>query len=59
MNDLQALYQEVILDHNKSPRNFRAMADATNVEHRPGGIGVMQRAGDARALCRAWPRRAP
>lgn len=31
MNELRALYQEVILDHNKSPRNFRVMSDATNV----------------------------
>ena len=29
MTDLTALYQEVILDHNRSPRNFREMADAT------------------------------
>ena len=28
MSDLDDLYQEVILDHNKSPRNFRAMAHA-------------------------------
>jgi len=28
MSDLDDLYQEVILDHNKSPRNFRPMADA-------------------------------
>lgn len=28
MSDLDELYQEVILDHNRSPRNFRAMADA-------------------------------
>lgn len=28
MSDLDDLYQEVILDHNKSPRNFRAMAGA-------------------------------
>lgn len=28
MSDLDDLYQEVILDHNKSPRNFRSMADA-------------------------------
>jgi len=28
MSDLRTLYQEVILDHNKSPRNFRAMEDA-------------------------------
>jgi len=28
MADLDDLYQEVILDHNKSPRNFRAMGDA-------------------------------
>ncbi len=25
MSDLRALYQEVILDHNKHPRNFRAV----------------------------------
>ncbi len=31
MNELQTLYQDVILDHNKSPRNFRVMTDATNV----------------------------
>jgi nitrogen fixation NifU-like protein len=29
MSSLRELYQEVILDHNRSPRNFRAMADAT------------------------------
>ena len=28
MSELRELYQEVILDHNKSPRNFRAIADA-------------------------------
>ena len=28
MSELDDLYQEVILDHNKSPRNFRTMADA-------------------------------
>lgn len=28
MFDLQDLYQEVIVDHNKHPRNFRKMADA-------------------------------
>lgn len=28
MSELDDLYQEVILDHNKSPRNFRSMADA-------------------------------
>ena len=26
MSDLRELYQEVILDHNKRPRNFRAIA---------------------------------
>ena len=25
MSDLQALYQETILDHNRNPRNFRVM----------------------------------
>ncbi len=29
MADLRELYQEVILDHTKNPRNYRAMADAT------------------------------
>lgn len=26
---LEALYQEIILDHNRKPRNFRVMADAS------------------------------
>jgi len=30
MADLTDLYQEVILDHNRRPRNFHAIADATN-----------------------------
>jgi nitrogen fixation NifU-like protein len=29
MSDLRDLYQEVILDHGRSPRNFHAMAGAT------------------------------
>jgi len=28
VNDLRELYQEVILDHSKRPRNFRALAGA-------------------------------
>ena len=32
MSDLQDLYQEVILDHNKRPRNFRALADGRKAE---------------------------
>jgi nitrogen fixation protein NifU and related proteins len=28
MSDLDDLYQEVILDHNKAPRNFRELTDA-------------------------------
>jgi nitrogen fixation NifU-like protein len=31
MTALRDLYQEVILDHNKSPHNFREMADATRL----------------------------
>jgi nitrogen fixation NifU-like protein len=31
MSDLNDLYQEVILDHNKRPRNFRVLDDATHV----------------------------
>jgi nitrogen fixation NifU-like protein len=29
MSDLRELYQEVILDHNRRPRNFRAIPEAT------------------------------
>lgn len=29
--DLRELYQEVIFDHNRQPRNFRALADADQV----------------------------
>ena len=28
MSELDELYQEVILDHNRSPRNYRSMANA-------------------------------
>jgi nitrogen fixation NifU-like protein len=31
MSDLRALYQEIILEHNKNPRNFRQMPDATRM----------------------------
>ncbi|MGE0801535.1 MAG: Fe-S cluster assembly sulfur transfer protein SufU [Lautropia sp.] len=31
MSDLRELYQEVIFDHNRSPRNFHPMADADRV----------------------------
>lgn len=30
-DDLRELYQEVILDHGKHPRNFRVMADANHM----------------------------
>jgi nitrogen fixation NifU-like protein len=30
MMDLRDLYQEVIIDHNKNPRNFREMAEPTH-----------------------------
>jgi len=29
MSELRTLYQEVILDHNKSPRNFKKLPDAS------------------------------
>lgn len=29
--DLKDLYQDIIIDHNRSPRNFRALDDATHV----------------------------
>jgi nitrogen fixation NifU-like protein len=31
MQNLQELYQDIILDHNKNPRNFRKMENATRV----------------------------
>lgn len=30
MSDLRELYQEVIIDHNRSPRNYHEMANATH-----------------------------
>ena len=37
MSDLRDLYQDVILDHSKRPRNYRKLADATYtaVGHNP------------------------
>ena len=37
MDDLRDLYQQVILDHNKNPRNFRVMdaADVTQEGYNP------------------------
>ena len=37
MTDLRDLYQEVILDHSKNPRNFRKLENATHeaVGHNP------------------------
>jgi len=29
MNDLRDLYQQIILDHNRSPRNYRELPNAT------------------------------
>ena len=31
--DLRDLYQQVIMDHNKKPRNFRDMDDANHLAH--------------------------
>ena len=31
--DLRELYQEVIFDHNRKPRNFHALEDANHVAH--------------------------
>ena len=38
MSDLSDLYQEVILDHNRTPRNFRALAQPT---HRAEGFNPL------------------
>ncbi len=31
MSDLRELYQQIILDHNRAPRNFREVDDATGI----------------------------
>jgi nitrogen fixation NifU-like protein len=31
MSDLRALYQEIILEHNENPRNFKKMPEATRM----------------------------
>ena len=33
MDELRELYQEVILDHGKHPRNFKSIEDATSKAH--------------------------
>ncbi len=33
MDELSELYQQVILDHNKDPRNFGILNDATHIAH--------------------------
>ncbi len=38
MSDLGELYQELILDHNKNPRNFGELTDAT---HRADGFNPL------------------
>ena len=38
MNELRELYQEVILDHSKRPRNFRALPSAS---HRAEGFNPL------------------
>ena len=42
MSELQELYQQVILDHNRKPRNFRALPQAT---HHAEGVNPL--CGDA------------
>lgn len=32
MSDLRELYQSLIMDHGRRPRNFKALADATHVK---------------------------
>jgi len=33
MSDLRDLYQQVIMDHKKNPRNFREITDANHMAH--------------------------
>jgi len=40
MSDLRELYQQLILDHNKNPRNFREISDANRVIMQRGTICV-------------------
>jgi hypothetical protein len=45
MADLSDLYQEVILDHNRRPRNFHALADANHSDR--GLQSALRRSPDA------------
>lgn len=69
MTDLSELYQAVILDHNKHPRNFGEMGDSTHqaAGHNPlcgdriqvfvrvedGIVANIKFAGDGCAICKA------
>jgi nitrogen fixation NifU-like protein len=69
MSDPKALYQEVILDHNRKPRNYGVLADASHKAegHNPlcgdhitialrlddGRIGAIAFEGEACAICKA------
>ena len=69
MTDPKALYQEVILDHNRKPRNYGALADANHRAdgHNPlcgdritmtlrvddGRVGAIAFAGESCAICKA------
>ncbi len=33
MDDLRELYQQLILDHNQNPKNFRSIDNATSIAH--------------------------
>jgi len=69
MADSKQLYQEVILDHNKKPRNWGVLADATHKAegHNPlcgdhivltlkmngGGVDAINFQGESCAICKA------
>ena len=58
MADPKALYQEVILDHNRKPRNYGALANASHHAegHNPrcgDRIGTIAFEGESCAICKA------
>ena len=62
MNELQTLYQEVLLDHYRSPRNraiWPPRRDAPRVTIRCAAIASPSRSKSTASGCRGWPSRAP
>ena len=63
MNELRELYQEVILDHGRNPRNFRRIEDADGEAKGDNPlcgdrVHVYRQAGRGGRASATWPSRA-